>query len=115
MEKSTIILTILSSVLASTGLWGLLTRIFEKKSTRKDAQTEMLIGLAHDRICYLGEKIIERGWITRAEYENLHDYLYVPYHALGGNGTAEKIMTEIKGMRFCDKHESQDKEDTPNE
>ena len=114
MDKSTIILTILSSVLASTGLWGLLTRIFEKNSTKKDAQTEMLIGLAHDRICYLGEKIIERGWITRAEYENLHDYLYVPYHALGGNGTAEKIMTEIKGMRFCDKHEPTERQ-TPNE
>lgn len=114
MEKSTIILTILSSVLASTGLWGLLTRIFEKKSTQKDAQTEMLIGLAHDRICYLGEKIIARGWITRAEYENLHDYLYVPYHALGGNGTAEKIMTEIKGMRFCDRQEQSERR-TPNE
>lgn len=114
MDKSTIILTILSSVLASTGLWGLLTRIFEKNSTKKDAQTEMLIGLAHDRICYLGEKYIERGWITRAEYENLHDYLYMPYHALGGNGTAEKIMTEIKGMRFCDKQEATERQ-TPNE
>ena len=114
MEKSTIILTILSSVLASTGLWGLLTRIFEKNSTRKDAQTEMLIGLAHDRICYLGEKYIERGWITRAEYENLHDYLYMPYHALGGNGTAEKIMNEIKAMRFCDKQEPTERQ-TPNE
>lgn len=112
MEKSTIILTILSSVLASTGLWGLLQNIIDRHNTKTDAQTEMLVGLAHDRICYLGEKYIERGHITRAEYENLHDYLYAPYKALGGNGTAEKIMHEVTALRFCDKHEMTEKENT---
>lgn len=100
MEKSTIIITILSSVLASTGMWGLITRIVDKHSCKTDAQTEMLIGLAHDRICYLGEKYIERGWITKGEYENLHDYLYKPYEALGGNGTATKIINEINKLPF---------------
>lgn len=39
----------------------------------------MLKGLGHDRICYLGECYIQRGYITKDEYENLHDYLYLPY------------------------------------
>lgn len=45
-----IILTTITSVLASSGLWAYLT----KRSERKDAKTEMLVGLAHDRIIYLG-------------------------------------------------------------
>ena len=55
----------------------------------------MLVGLAHDRIVYIGIQYIERGYITRDEYENLHDYLYVPYSKLGGNGSAKRVMDEV--------------------
>lgn len=56
---------------------------------------QMLIGLAHDRIIYLGMTYIERGYITQDEYENLYEYLYKPYEKLGGNGSAKRIMTEV--------------------
>lgn len=55
----------------------------------------MLVGLAHDRIIFLGMQYIERGWITQDEYENLHEYLYKPYEQMGGNGSAKRIMTEV--------------------
>ena len=58
-------------------------------------ETQMLIGLAHDRIIYLGMTYIERGYITQDEYENLYEYLYKPYEKLGGNGSAKRIMTEV--------------------
>lgn len=102
MDRATIILTIVSSVLASTGLWGLVTGIIDKRCKQTTAETQMLIGLAHDRICYLGEKYIKRGWITKNEYENLHDYLYCPYYDLGGNGTAERIMAEVTKLPLHD-------------
>ena len=54
----------------------------------------MLIGLAHDRIMYLGMCYIERGWITQDEYENLYEYLYKPYEKMGGNGSAKRVMKE---------------------
>lgn len=38
----------------------------------------------------------KRELITREEYENLNDYLYIPYHECGGNGTAEKLMCDVK-------------------
>ena len=60
-----ILLTIFSSVLASSGLWAYITKRLEKK----DVKTEMLIGLGHDRIMYLGMAYIERGYITSDEYE----------------------------------------------
>lgn len=58
-------------------------------------QSEMLRGIGHDRIIFLGEHYLRQKYITPEEYENLHDYLYKPYRALGGNGTAEKIMNEV--------------------
>ena len=51
-----IIISIFSSVLASSGLWAYLS----KRTENKDVKTEMLIGLAHDRIMYLGMSYIER-------------------------------------------------------
>ncbi|MDR2024516.1 MAG: hypothetical protein LBQ71_15005 [Hungatella sp.] len=86
-----ILLTVFSSVIASSGLWTYLM----KKADRKDVKTEMLIGLAHDRILYLGMCYIERGYITHDEYENLKVYLYEPYEKIGGNGSAKRIMTEV--------------------
>lgn len=88
------VITIFSSVLASSGLWAYLS----KRTERNDVKTEMLIGLAHDRITFLGMHYIERGFITQDEYENLYEYLYKPYEKLGGNGSAKRIMEEVKKL-----------------
>lgn len=85
------VVTVFCSVLASSGFWAFL----EKRSDKKDLKTQMLIGLGHDRIIYLGMKYIERGFITQDEYENLNEYLYKPYAAMGGNGSAKRIMGEV--------------------
>jgi hypothetical protein len=58
----------------------------------------MILGLGHDKILSLGKEYIARGWITADEYENLHDYLYIPYKNMGGNGSAERIMEEVKKL-----------------
>lgn len=86
--------SVLTSVLASSGLWAYMTKRLEKRDTK----TEMLVGLAHDRITYLGMQYIERGWITSDEYENLYQYLYKPYEKMGGNGSAKRIMTEVNRL-----------------
>ena len=103
-----ILLTIFSSVLASSGLWAYITKRLEKK----DGKTEMLIGLGHDRIMYLGMAYIERGYITSDEYENLYEYLYKPYEKMGGNGSAKRIMNEVNKLPI---HKSQYKEETNHE
>lgn len=91
------ILTIIGSVVASSGFWVFI----QKKCDGKTDTTKMLIGLAHDRIIYLGMSYLDRGdWITQDEYENLSDYLYIPYAKLGGNGSAERIMNEVNKLRI---------------
>lgn len=86
--------TIVCAVVASSGFWAYI----QKRSEKKDVRTQMLIGLAHDRIVYLGMSYIDRGWITQDEYENLHDYLYKPYEKMGGNGSAKKVMSEVNKL-----------------
>lgn len=98
VSPSTLILSIVGSIFASTGFWAFVTYLVQRKDTRDSAEAQMLKGLGHDRICYLGEAYISRGKITKDEYENLHDYLYIPYKKLGGNGTAEKIMQEVERL-----------------
>ena len=95
------VVTIICAVLASSGFWA----FFQKRAERKAAkskqttvETQMLIGLAHDRIIYLGMIYIERGWVSQDEYENLYEYLYKPYEKLGGNGSAKRIMTEVNKL-----------------
>jgi hypothetical protein len=89
-----IVLTIFTSVLASSGLWAFLGSRWDRHSAQKD----MLIGLGHDRIMYLGMRYIDRGWITQDEYENLNTYLYEPYKKLGGNGSALRVMQEVNKL-----------------
>lgn len=91
---NTQIITIICACLASSGLWAVIMKLLDKK----DAKTKMIVGLGHDRIMYLGMKYIERGWITRTEYENLEKWLYEPYLAIGGNGSAKKIMAEVNKL-----------------
>lgn len=94
----TLIFGFLGSILASTGLWALI----QKRIDKKDNRSKMLVGLGHDRIVELGMKYIRRGYITKDEYENLYDYLYKPYHEMGGNGSAERIMKEVDRLPIRD-------------
>lgn len=88
------VITVLISVIASSGFWTFIIKKIEKN----DNTREMLVGLAHDRIMCLGSYYIERGWISRDEYENLYQYLYVPYQKLNGNGSAKRIMEEVNKL-----------------
>lgn len=98
VSASTLIMSIVVAIFASTGFWAFLTYLIQRKDTKDSAEAQMLKGLGHDRICYLGETYIARGYITKDEYENLHDYLFLPYKKLGGNGTAEKVMKEAEKL-----------------
>lgn len=86
--------TVVCAVIASSGFWAYV----QKRSEKKDVKTRMLVGLAHDRILCLGMQYIERGWITRDEYENLYEYLYRPYEKMGGNGSAKRVMEIVNGL-----------------
>lgn len=92
-------LTILTALITSSGLWAYL----QKRDVQKDAVTKLMMGLAYERISFLGMHYITRGWITREEYRDFRKYFYDPYVSLGGNGVAEKILEEIKRLDLRDR------------
>ena len=106
ISEQTLIVSIVGAVFASTGFWAFLTNLIQRKDNKESAESQMLKGLGHDRICYLGACYIKQGYITKDDYENLHDYLFVPYKKLGGNGTAEKIMKEVERLPLLEEGES---------
>lgn len=104
-SNETILITVIGAVFASSGLWTLILYFIQRKDKKKDKEDEMLkqqsdmiLGLGHDRIIYLGAKYIEEGSISENEFENLNKYLYEPYRKLGGNGTAKKIMEDVNNL-----------------
>ena len=89
-----IVVPLAVAVLTSSGLWALVS----KRADKHDAERQMLVGLAHDRLTHLGMAYLTRGYITQDEYENLNDYLYQPYEKMGGNGSAKRIMEEVRKL-----------------
>lgn len=88
------LLTLLTAALASTGFWAYLQR----KGSTKEQFEKLTMGLAYDKIVHMGMGYIERGWITKDEYEDYRKYLYDPYKSLGGNGVTERIMAEVSNL-----------------
>jgi len=86
-----LIVTIVCSVMASSGFWAIVQHFINKN----DSSSKLLLGLAHDRIMWLGKSYLKRGYITVEEYENIVTYLYEPYLERGGNGSAKMIMDQV--------------------
>jgi len=91
-----IALTSVTTVLASSGFWAYL----RSKNKSRDATDRLMMGIAYDKITSYGLAYIERGWITKDDYEELRKYYYEPYRSLGGNGTAELIMGQVAKLPF---------------
>lgn len=104
MDSETIRLIVVTA-LSSSGLWAVVSIVvqhvmqsWEKKHNKNTAADDMLRGLGHDRIIYLCQKYMERGSISAEEFEDLETYLFIPYQELGGNGTAERLMEEVRKL-----------------
>lgn len=91
------IITIIASVLASSGLWALIQTLIVNKQTKDTAERKALLALLHDRIYNEAKYRIREKCISTEDYDNLR-YLYEPYKALGGNGTCERLMEEVNRL-----------------
>lgn len=80
----------------SGGFWVYLRSRYQKR----DAQIALLMGLTHDKIVQLGLQYIEKGWVNKDEYDDLFKYFWEPYCALGGDGSAERIVQLVKLLPF---------------
>lgn len=92
----TLISTTIASVFASSGFW----MWFTTRSKQESNEDKVLKGLAHYRIIEEGERFLDRGWITREEYDDFKKYLVDPYQDMGANGIASIVVDKVKNLSF---------------
>lgn len=63
----------------------------------QDVVREGIVAILHDRLYTSCIAFIDQGYCTVDDRENL-EYLYKPYKALGGNGTAEKLFDKCEDL-----------------
>lgn len=90
--ETQMIITALVSGLTSSGVMSLVIFLIQRRDKKREkeeannsAQSRMLLGLGHDRIINLTDRLVRRGSITLKEKRNLK-FLCDPYFDLGGNG-----------------------------
>lgn len=88
------VVSIIVAIFGSTGIWSLIQYKIEQKS----ASRQMILGLGYYELVHACDDYLERGWIELGEFEDLNKYLYMPYKAMGGNGTAEAMMEKVKKL-----------------
>lgn len=79
--------------------------VLQRHDMKKDETThkidkiaDAVRGIEHTEIIDKGEHYIDRGYITPSEFSEIDVNLYRPYKALGGNGSAEKMMDKLKEL-----------------
>lgn len=87
-----IIVTLAVAVFGSTGFWTWLIN----RNKQKTAESRLMMGLAYSEIVRRCEHCIARGYVDIDEYNELNRYLFEPYKEMGGNGTAQKLMDEVR-------------------
>lgn len=106
------VLTIILGILGSGTFCSLITlglnrhwQQQDKKAAKSTAESRMLLGLGHDKILYLTDRIVKRGAITLKEKRNL-EYLYVPYKEMGGNGDCKIGYDACQKLRIVSEDEA---------
>lgn len=73
------------------------TESLEKIANKQGIMAESLIGMSHDKLIFMTDKIAERGAITLKEKSTLES-IYEPYHKLGGNSHCSTAMEYMKTL-----------------
>jgi hypothetical protein len=89
-----VVLAAVAAVFASSGFWAFAVAVYNSRKARESAEDRAIRALLHDRVFDISMGLISRGSVTAEEYDNLK-YLYDPYVELGGNGTCQRLKTEV--------------------
>ena len=98
------LLTILISVIGSSGVASIVVALLQRhwqKKDREDGRIDALVKAQQvimiDRVRFLGKQYITHGFISLADKETLNG-MYSAYKALGGNGHLETVMSEVNRL-----------------
>lgn len=92
------VITIIGAVFVCNGFWEFVTKYWEKKGNKRSNDQKLLMGIAYKQIVEMCHHFIEAGEIESDEYKELNTYLFAPYKAIGGNGTAARLIAEVEKL-----------------
>ena len=69
----------------------------EARESERAALREGLLALLHSELYRRYDECQQKGFASVDDLKNL-EYLYRPYHALGGNGTGTELYGRVKKM-----------------
>lgn len=98
MSPQDVTMAIIASVFASSGLWTLVNNIYQTHKEKKSVERRALLGLLHEQLIDKGEAYLAQGWISTQDLEDFTNYIYCPYHDLGGNGTGETLYKKLVAL-----------------
>lgn len=102
-------ISLIVGIFGSTGFWTYINARREKNSEvykkiddieiKVDGYIEkmqqMIMGQTYVNIVRTCEYWIQRGWVEQDDIRDLEHYMYDPYRAWGGNGTAERLFKQV--------------------
>lgn len=94
------ILPIILAVISSSALTKIIDYIIRKIETKrqKNPVTAGLMLLMEDRIAYIGEYYVHRGYITPDELDRIKRMWNTYHFQLGGNGHLDPIMKLVEAL-----------------
>ncbi|HCW80508.1 MAG TPA: hypothetical protein DG942_05325 [Ruminococcaceae bacterium] len=82
---------------AVTGILCWAFHCWRRKRVMQAAIKDGMLALLHDRIYSIYRECVRKKYAAVDDIRNL-EYLYYPYHTLGGNGTGTELFERVKSM-----------------
>ena len=95
--NETIIIAIISSSAFAT-LLSFCTQLIRDRMKNKHGVAAGVKIILYDRIKWMGNKYIDRGFITSEELEDLVEMHRIYHDELIGNGFLDEIMKKVKAL-----------------
>lgn len=109
--NETVIIAIITAV-TSSSVVGFIQFLISRKDAQKQSKNDELeqikqelelvktavCGQCHDRLVHACKAYISSGSVSIEDYNDVKEYLYDPYIALGGNGSGEEYFKQFKDL-----------------
>ena len=89
-----IFLPIILALIGSSSLWSFIAGLKKKNRKLEELVRGLTILVLKDQARYHRAK----GEISQDEYRMIFDSVYARYKELGGNGSSERLMTELSNL-----------------
>ena len=94
---NTVLIAIVSSSAFAT-LLSFCTQLIRDRMKNKHGVAAGVKIILYDRIKWMGNKYLDRGWISSEELEDLVEMHRIYHDELIGNGFLDEIMKKVKAL-----------------